>query len=77
MAFDSDLKQVINFINENQMDWKHLFVNQNQSDKNSIIEKLKISSFPSTILLDPSGEIISRNKELLELRKIFDEKLNN
>lgn len=76
VAFDSDPKQVINFINENQMDWKHLFVNQNQSDKNSIIEKLKISSFPSTILLDPSGEIIARNKELLELRKILDEKLN-
>lgn len=76
VAFDSDPKFVFDFINENKMDWQHLFVNQTQFDKNSITEKLKISSYPSLLLLSPDGEIIARNVQIDELRKILSNKLN-
>ena len=76
IAFDSDPKIVFDFTNENKMDWKHLFVNQTQFDKNSITEKLKINSYPSLLLISPNGEIIARNKQMDELREILNNKLN-
>ncbi len=76
VAFDSDPNIVFDFINENKMNWQHLFVNQAQFDKNSIIEKLKISSYPSLLLISPDGKIIARNKQIDEIRKTLNDKLN-
>jgi len=76
VAFDSDPNIVFDFVNENKMDWLHLFVDQTQFDKNSITEKLKISSYPSTLLISPDREIIARNKQIQEIRKILNDKLN-
>jgi hypothetical protein len=53
------------------MNWLHLFVDQRKQDKNSLIEKLKITSFPSTVLIDPDGKIIARNRDFNELREIL------
>ncbi|TNJ41200.1 TlpA family protein disulfide reductase [Tamlana fucoidanivorans] len=71
VAYDSDPKKVTDFISRENMNWEHLFVNQNQEDKNSLIEKLKISSYPSTILIAPDGKIIARNKTMNELEEIL------
>lgn len=71
VAYDSDPKKVADFISRENMDWEHIFVSQNQENKNSLIEKLKISSYPSTILIDPDGKIIARNKTMNELEEII------
>lgn len=76
VAFDSDPNIVYDFINENKMYWQHLFVNQTPFDKNSIIAKLKISTYPSLLLISPDGEIIARNKQIDEIRMILNDKLN-
>ncbi len=71
VAYDSDQKKIADFISRENMDWEHIFVNQNQENKNSLIEKLKITSYPSTILIDPNGKIIARNKTMNELEEII------
>jgi len=71
VAYDRDAQKVLDFVKNKQMDWEHVFVNQTQPDKNSLIEKLKITSFPTTILIAPNGKIIARNKTINELRKIL------
>lgn len=76
VAYDSDAKKVSDFIEKENMDWEHLFVSQNQADKNSLVEKLKISSYPSTILIDPDGKIIARNLDIEKLKKLLNEKIN-
>lgn len=74
VAFDSDIKKVSDFVTRENMDWKHLFVSQTESDSSSMIQKLKVSSFPTLILVGPKGKIIARNKEIEELKKILSEK---
>ena len=76
VAYDSDPKKVDDFINKENMDWEHIFVNQNQENKNSLIEKLKITSYPSTILIGPDGIIIARNLDIEKLRDLLTEKIN-
>ncbi len=76
VAYDSDPKKVIDFIDKENMDWEHLFIYQNQEDKNSLVEKLKISSYPSTILIDPDGKIIARNLDIEKLKELLNEKIN-
>ncbi|WP_170164610.1 TlpA family protein disulfide reductase [Sinomicrobium pectinilyticum] len=71
VAFDNDPKKVSNFISKENMNWEHIFVNQNKQDRNSLIEKLKVTSFPTTILIAPDGKIIARDKTMDELREIL------
>ncbi len=53
------------------MNWEHVFVNQTQADKNSLVEKLKVMSFPTTILIAPDGKIIARDKSMNEIKEIL------
>jgi thiol-disulfide isomerase/thioredoxin len=76
IAYDNDIKKVADFANKERMNWVNVFIDENKVDRNSIIEKLKISSFPTTILIGPNGEIIARNKGLNDLREILMKKLN-
>lgn len=76
VAFDSDPQKVIDFVEKENMNWVHLFVNQKQENKNSLIEKLKITSYPSTILIDPKSKIIARNLDIEKLKDLLNEKLN-
>jgi len=76
VAFDKDIKKVTDFVKNENMNWIHVFVDESKEDRNSIIEKLKISSFPTTILVAPTGEIIARNKDLSELQEILNRKIN-
>lgn len=59
------------------MNWEHVFVNQTQPKKNCLVEKLKVTSFPTTILIAPHGKIIARNKTMSELKKILKMPCNN
>lgn len=74
VAFDSDRKNVIKYTENQEMNWEHVFVDNTKRDENSIVEKFKISSFPSTILINPNGKIIARNITFKEIRNIV---LNN
>ena len=71
VAYDREPQKVLDFIEKEQMNWKHVFVSQTQPDKNSLVEKLKVTSFPTTILISPDGKIIARNKTIDELKEIL------
>lgn len=74
VAYDNDIKKVSDFVNNNGMNWIQVFVDENETDQNSIVEKLKISNYPTLILIGPTGEILARDKSLDQIRKIIDEK---
>ena len=76
VAYDRDVDKVKEFTKKENMDWVHLFVSSNRDDKNSLVKKLKVRSFPTTILVEPNKKIIARNKSINEIRKILDERLN-
>lgn len=71
VAYDRDVQKVFDFVRKEQMEWEHAFVSQTQQDKNSLVEKLKVTSFPTTILIAPDGKIIARNKTMNELKEML------
>jgi len=73
VAFDGDLKKVDDFVKKENMDWEHLFVNQRKGNKNSLVEKLKVSRYPTTVLIDPNGKLIARNKSIDELKQMLSD----
>ena len=77
VAYDRDRRAVIDFVNKESMDWVHVFVDQNVEDGNSLVSKLKVHSFPTSILIDPDHKIIARDKKVDELRKILNKALAN
>ena len=58
------------------MNWEHIFINRKNNTQNSLVEILKVRSFPTTILISPDGKIIARNKPINELNKILKSHLN-
>jgi len=76
VAYDNNIEKVSDFINKEEMNWVHLFVNMNKKDENSITNKLKIIGYPSTILVTPDGKIVARNRDIKELKQILDERLS-
>lgn len=77
VAHDDNVNNVIDFVDKNNMDWEHLFVNSKQNDENSVIEKLKVKKYPTTILISPDTKIVGRDLEIDVLRKFLVEKLND
>jgi len=75
VAFDRDIDVVSDFVGKNEMDWVHLFVDQTQRDRGSMIDVFKITAFPTKILIDPSGKILARGRDIEEIREILNEKL--
>jgi len=67
----------MDFVVKENMNWEHLFVSSKQNDKNSLINKLKINKYPTTILISPDGKIIGRDLEIDNLRELLIEKLND
>jgi protein-disulfide isomerase-like protein with CxxC motif len=67
----------LNFVAKENMNWPQLFVNQRQRDENSLINKLRITSYPTMILVSPERKIIGRNyREIDELKELLIEKTN-
>ncbi|MFY0603130.1 MAG: TlpA family protein disulfide reductase [Flavobacteriaceae bacterium] len=75
ISYDRNLEKVKKFTKENEMNWDQLFVNSKNRGKNSMIEKLRITEYPSTLLIDASGKIIARNKSIKELKEIIKKRL--
>jgi thiol-disulfide isomerase/thioredoxin len=68
IANDNNIENVKQFINRNQMDWPQVIQNNSEND---IITKLKISQYPTMMLIGPNGQIISRGKEIKEIDNIL------
>ena len=77
VAYDSNSETVIGFVEREDMNWSHLFVDRSQDDENSIISKLRINQFPTTILISPDGKITGRDLPIHELRELLIEKLKD
>jgi thiol-disulfide isomerase/thioredoxin len=71
VAYDRDTARVQEFIRKYQMEWEHVFVDQKLKDRNSLVEKLKVTSFPTTLLIAPDGKIIARNKSIDQLKGLL------
>ena len=74
VANDDDIEKVRRFIDNKQMNWIQL-IDGNNNNENGIIKKLKISRYPTMVLIAPDGKIISRDKEIGEIDKLLTEKL--
>ena len=77
VAYDETPEDVMDFVVKEDMNWSHLFVSRSQNDENSMISKLRITQFPTTILISPEGKIIGRNLPIDEIRELLIEKLND
>jgi len=68
VAFDENIEKVKEIIENKQMNWIQLI----QSEKNAeFVDKLKISGFPTLILVDPSGKIVCRDKSIEEIDELL------
>lgn len=59
VAYDENISDVIEYATEHDMNWINLF-EQNGSNKNGLIDKYKVTSFPTLVLIDKSGIIVTR-----------------
>lgn len=59
VAFDDNLSDVIDYTKKSEMNWMHLF-DQRGKKTNSLVEKYKVSAFPTFILVDKAGKIVLR-----------------
>jgi len=56
----NDTTKVAQIIHEQKMDWYHLLENSKEKSTNSLVNRLRIEAFPTTILLDANNKIIMR-----------------
>lgn len=59
VAYDDNINEVIEYAKEHEMDWINLF-DQKSSKQNSLIEKYRVTNFPTLVLIDKSGKIVAR-----------------
>lgn len=77
IAFDteSDLYKTKAIIKEQGMNWVNLWQDQKMKDENkSIPTKFNVSSYPTTIIIDPTGKIIHRsvgNNEFIKISRLL------
>lgn len=73
LAFDDNQEIVEKFVEKNQMNWKHAFIERRYDAP--IIKKLRIEVFPTFILIDSDNKIIFRNSGvdgLLQIKEFLD-----
>jgi thiol-disulfide isomerase/thioredoxin len=74
IAHDKDIEKVKKFIEEKEMNWVHKFEKSGEKNPEKLVEKLNVECFPTFILLDKSGKILSRGcgeQQLKEIEKIL------
>jgi len=64
VAFDRCSEAVANFVAEQNMDWPQIFVNQRGRDENSLVSRLRVTGFPTMILISPERKIINRGWDI-------------
>ncbi|MCF6168848.1 TlpA disulfide reductase family protein [Lutibacter sp.] len=77
IAYDKSLEDVKKYITVNEMNWKHAF--SDKKSRSGIIRDLKITSYPTFILLDENRVIVYRGsglEALYEVEKIIKEVSN-
>jgi len=74
VAYDANPEKVMEFVVKENMNWSHLFVSTSQNDENSVISKLRVTKYPTTILISPDGKIIGRDLAIDDLRELLIEK---
>lgn len=71
ISISNDKKQKLNelkkVINEKSMTWSQVW-DENNADK--LVEKFKITAFPTFILVDTDGKIVYRNEGIFSLKQI-------
>lgn len=70
IAHDKDIEKVKKFIEEKEMNWVHKFENNAEKNPEKLVEKLNVECFPTFILLDKSGKILSRGCGEVQLKEI-------
>jgi len=62
VAYDEkkNLAVLNKLIRENRMQWIHLFEDNKDKNRSSIVHRFKVEAFPTQILIDPEGKIILR-----------------
>lgn len=64
ISIDLDINQWRSFVTKNKWSWKQLI-----DDKGNIKNKYGVAFIPQNVLIDPTGKIIARNLESLDLIK--------
>ena len=72
VAYDDNPEKVMDFVIKEDMNWSHLFVSTSQNDVNSVTSKLKVTKFPTTILISPDGKIVGRDLAVDKLRELLN-----
>lgn len=69
VAFDSDLKAVKDYNAKHRAGWKNF---HQTKENNAIINKLKVSSYPTFFLIDHNGTILIRAIGKRGIQEIYD-----
>ena len=77
VAYDDNADKVVDFVVKENMNWSHLFVDRRENDENSVINKLKVTRFPTTILISPDRKIMGRDLTVDELKALLVEKISD
>ncbi|MFW2477407.1 MAG: TlpA family protein disulfide reductase [Sediminibacterium sp.] len=72
IANDNNVSVVKKFIQSEGMVWDHYFIPFENSKDGDIISEYKIQSYPTTILVDPTGKILFRATSTTEFKIIKD-----
>lgn len=70
IAYDQNADIVKRFIEREKMQWDNIFEPFNITNAPSMVNDYKVESFPTTILIDPQGKILSRATSVQEFKKI-------
>ncbi|WP_396170034.1 TlpA family protein disulfide reductase [Flavobacterium sp.] len=62
VAVDNKKEKVVNYIKEHNMNWKMAIIPKSESPFNLTLKKLKVEFYPTFILIDDKGRIISREE---------------
>ncbi len=70
IAYDTNKKKIQNFLTEKGYNWVNLFEDMNPNNAPiSFVKELKISAFPTMLLVDPEGRIVEENLPIDNLFK--------
>ena len=76
IACDKDIEKVKKFVRDKQMNWIHKFeLNSNNLNSEQWVNQLRIECYPTFILLDRNGKILSRGcggEQLSKIAKILN-----
>ncbi|HEY6902032.1 MAG TPA: TlpA disulfide reductase family protein [Puia sp.] len=78
VANDRDIDKVKMFVEKNEMSWVNVFQDEMAGHHDSeLLKKLKISQYPTMILIDPNGKIVCRDKGIAYIEDVLTGKLKS